>query len=348
MENRMKGLAMKAGLLPVVLPLFLAVNAHAASFDCGKTTTKIEKMICTVQELSTLDEKMANTYEKALPKAPDSAVVKQQQKEWLKERDSCLERACLNDQYQLRLGELQRIIDLVPLAATEESHYFEKESEKLKVIQDVVRRQSFVWYNPYDKEPEFCTEFKNDFIKGLHLEVVEPDFRSDDVHDPRFAKLNRCENPQIHPDESFEGEFWGIKHLGGPPFRYYSFELDGNPKNGKEDILYSETAETDSGTGYTWIDSQKCIIRVGAGQSTRLKDSPRYLYRLTILAKYKGELIMVGISPTPWAPNPTSYYFDMWRFAKKEHLLECAFHFDIKQNKKIKTQSNDTHGGKDQ
>jgi len=326
-----------------------AVNSvQAASFDCAKAASKVEKMICADAELSELDEKMAKAYDKALPKAPDPSVVKQQQKEWLRERNLCMNRTCLHNQYQLRLGELQRIIDLVPLTTTEESHYFAKESEKLKVIRDVVRRQSFVWYHPYMQEPEFCKAFKKDFIDGLHLEPVEPDFRTDDAHDPRFDKLNRCtEYYRQGAEEPEQGAFWGVEYWGGPPYRYYSVELDGNPANGQEVILYHEpTVELrTNGTGYSWIDPQTCVSRAGAGQITPRKDATRSLYRLTALAKYKGELIMVGINPSAWAAEITSYNFAMWRLSEKDNLLECAYHFDIKKNKAIDTQSIENHGG---
>lgn len=341
----------KAGLLLVVLALLSTATAQSAGFDCAKATTKIEKMICADSELSRLDKEMKKAFDKALPKAPDPSVVKQQQKKWLSERNHCMNRTCLHDQYQLRLGELQRIIDLVPLTTTEESYYFAKESEKLKVIRDVVRRQSFAWYNPHDKEPEFCKAFKKDFIEGLHLEPVEPDFRTDDAHDPRFAKLNNCtEYYRQGAEEPEQGAFWGVEYWGGPPYRYYSVELDGNSDNGKEVILYHEpTVELrTNGTGYGWIDLHSCISKAGASQDTRWRDTPRYLYRLTTLAKYKGELIMVGISPSAWAAEITSYNFKMWRFSKREHLLECAYHFDIKNNKATDTLPAEPHGGKRQ
>ncbi len=42
----------------------LSTHANAASFDCNKATTWIEKTICTNTELSDLDEAMAKNIEK--------------------------------------------------------------------------------------------------------------------------------------------------------------------------------------------------------------------------------------------------------------------------------------------
>ena len=326
MRKRIVRLVIKVVLLFIVLSLFLPFNVQASSFDCSKAANNAEKIICADEDLSKLDEEMAKIYERALPKAPDSSVVKEQQREWLKERDLCSDSSCLKGQYQLRIAEVKRIIDLIPLSDTEESHYFEYESEKLKVIRDIVRRQSFRWYHPYMKEPEYCTEFKRDFIKGEHLVAVEPDFRTNNPNDKKFEALNRCLDARVHPNESVDGEFWGVKNLGGPPFRFYSLDVDNNPANGKEYILYIEPIrKNNSDTGYVWIDSNECLIKAGAGQGTMRKDNQRKLYRFTTLAKYKGELIMVGIDPSPGSPSPTAYEFNMWRFDKEKHLLECAF-----------------------
>jgi uncharacterized protein len=46
--------------------LVFLTTAQAASFDCGKASTKIEQMICNNQELSDLDSKMAKSYKDAL------------------------------------------------------------------------------------------------------------------------------------------------------------------------------------------------------------------------------------------------------------------------------------------
>lgn len=97
---------MKRLLLILLGGLTLSFAAHAASFDCGKASTKVEKLICADAELSKLDEAIAKVYGEVLKKFPDEALLKKQQREWLKARNRCKEVSCLGDYYRGRLAEL--------------------------------------------------------------------------------------------------------------------------------------------------------------------------------------------------------------------------------------------------
>ncbi len=67
-----------------MLPFLLSVYLHAASFNCAKARTPIEKAICASYELSMADDKLAQAYGAALAKAPDAAdLVRASQREWL-------------------------------------------------------------------------------------------------------------------------------------------------------------------------------------------------------------------------------------------------------------------------
>ncbi len=61
--------------------------ARAASFDCAKATTEVEKRICADPELSSADEKLAETYKAALAASLRPGLLRDQQQGWLKERD---------------------------------------------------------------------------------------------------------------------------------------------------------------------------------------------------------------------------------------------------------------------
>ena len=78
----------------------------AASFDCGKAQSTVEKMICADAELSKLDEEIAKVYGEVLKKIPDEALLKKRQRERLKARNLCNDISCLGDYYRGRLAEL--------------------------------------------------------------------------------------------------------------------------------------------------------------------------------------------------------------------------------------------------
>lgn len=336
MNDKNMKLRLKLVLLLAVLPVCLVAKAQGASFDCSKATTKIEKMICADAGLSNLDEELTKAYLKAMEKAPDPVAFKLQQQGWLKERNVCPDAACLKDQYQLRIGELNRIISLVPLAEGQESHYFEKEADKLKVMQDIVRRQgqAFSFSPPYMKEPDYCSEFMKDFIAGRNFVAIEPDFQSNDKDDPRFARFNRClEN---HPERpAGEGDFYVIGILGGPPYRYYHIDVDGNPETGKEDVVYSEWEDGRVGsTGYSWIDARECTVRGGTSMYMGAwQNVPRHLYRLNTIVLYKGIPMSLEIHPTYWDTEPAKYSFDAMRFMRDKGQVSCGWS-PVSDNKK--------------
>lgn len=85
----------------------LMTMAQAASFDCAKAQTTIEKLICGDNELSKLDEALSNTYQQVIEKSADKPKAIKEQKQWLKEvRNACQDTSCLNSAYQKRIDEL--------------------------------------------------------------------------------------------------------------------------------------------------------------------------------------------------------------------------------------------------
>ena len=91
----------------------LSTHANAASFDCNKATTWIEKTICTNTELSDLDEAMAKKYREDINNAAnneDSEVYRNNviidQKLWLTfQRNTCKDTECLIREYTEHIEE---------------------------------------------------------------------------------------------------------------------------------------------------------------------------------------------------------------------------------------------------
>ena len=105
------------GVLPALALLFAAAApaAEAASFDCAKARTKVEKEICATPALSRLDEQLAAAYRAVMARTPTPAEVSLHQRWWLRERDNGPEGAtpegpytgdALAHHYRQRLDEL--------------------------------------------------------------------------------------------------------------------------------------------------------------------------------------------------------------------------------------------------
>jgi uncharacterized protein YecT (DUF1311 family) len=84
----------------------MALPAHSASFDCAKAATKVEKLICADAGLSKLDEDLNAAYKTALQDKKQSDSIKQAQKQWVKERDGCVDVDCVKRAYDIRLSAL--------------------------------------------------------------------------------------------------------------------------------------------------------------------------------------------------------------------------------------------------
>jgi len=86
--------------------IMLSVTAQAASFDCAKATTAVEKLICADAELSKLDDELNAAYKTALQDEKQPEAIRQAQKQWMKERNVCVDAACVKGAYETRLKAL--------------------------------------------------------------------------------------------------------------------------------------------------------------------------------------------------------------------------------------------------
>jgi len=105
----------KLFIITVLLGLF-STQAIAASFDCNKAASWLEKTVCSNPELSKLDEELAKAYHDALASLSREGQkeTKQYQRQWLKELSSCQSVGCLKDVYKERIKQLQHSLIKFP------------------------------------------------------------------------------------------------------------------------------------------------------------------------------------------------------------------------------------------
>jgi uncharacterized protein YecT (DUF1311 family) len=109
-------------LLFALVPLCGIATAHAASFDCAKARTGVEKAVCADPQLSEYDERIAAAYKRELDEwdGKIKAYVREDQRHWLAEirriddSDSEIDAACaqgdlscLRREYRLRTDEIE-------------------------------------------------------------------------------------------------------------------------------------------------------------------------------------------------------------------------------------------------
>ena len=105
---------MKA-LLAVILAT-VAFCANATSFNCRAAKSAVEYLICENADLGELDDELNEAYALALKSSPDLA---QSQKEWLANRDNCMDADCVKHAYLERIDYLSRTPSNTDYAAVE-------------------------------------------------------------------------------------------------------------------------------------------------------------------------------------------------------------------------------------
>ena len=75
----------------MVISLAITIgNAQAASFDCSKAKSKLEKRVCSDPALGKADEQLAKAYSKALKGFIIPGFIKESQRAWLYSASYCL------------------------------------------------------------------------------------------------------------------------------------------------------------------------------------------------------------------------------------------------------------------
>ena len=85
---------------------------YAASFDCGKASTWVEKAICASPRLSELDDELGTLYRHEWDRTPDAGgardEVRSRQLDWLRDtRNVCSGEACIEVAYSQRITALR-------------------------------------------------------------------------------------------------------------------------------------------------------------------------------------------------------------------------------------------------
>ena len=84
---------------------FAAPLASAASFNCAKAVSPVEKMVCANPELSRLDDYLNGSYKRAVERVGDKLAMREWQRSWLKSGtlNDCKTTECVKLAYGTRV-----------------------------------------------------------------------------------------------------------------------------------------------------------------------------------------------------------------------------------------------------
>ncbi|AFU98232.1 lysozyme inhibitor LprI family protein [Simiduia agarivorans] len=81
------------------------------TFDCRLAESQVTEHICAHPQLGLLDQHLARAFRLAQSQAADPAMLKAEQRGWIKGRDDCWKsddlNACITDAYKRRIAELE-------------------------------------------------------------------------------------------------------------------------------------------------------------------------------------------------------------------------------------------------
>jgi uncharacterized protein len=97
---------MRPTVWATLMCLVLTSWARAATFDCDKASTSVEKVICSDTRLTNLDDQLGRRYKDALAASSNSGALKAEQKAWLSSRNQCKDSDCIIKAYDDRISVL--------------------------------------------------------------------------------------------------------------------------------------------------------------------------------------------------------------------------------------------------
>ena len=128
----------------------------AASFDCAKTISQIEKIICNDATLSRLDEDLAVKFRNSIANSPE---LRQQQIDWLRNsRDKCETVDCLVTAYHIQIKKLDEPQQAQPARPIAETASIQAPVNPVSIFMDMQYFlgssslfKEYTWSNPKEK-----------------------------------------------------------------------------------------------------------------------------------------------------------------------------------------------------
>lgn len=146
-------------LLIIFAGLVLVVSARAASFDCAKAGTKVERLICADPEISKLDDGLAASYKAALQNQSQAEEIRQSEKLWILLRNDCTDAGCIKKSYEDRLSFFKSLtsIPMTPSVEKYDNDYVRDLNAKTYLPAHVDRQEG----EPYQaaRDPHVCSLF---------------------------------------------------------------------------------------------------------------------------------------------------------------------------------------------
>jgi len=186
-------------LLTLLLPVAQITAEISPSFDCHKTRTKVERLICESPTLSRLDVMLDGAYRSALAASPTPGKLREEQRTWLKSRNYCKDVQCLEKDYRDRLEALYLTDGPDHAASRGALEGYGETRRTIPTVIDILRKADKLEPgSKVIKNAPICEALVEAVRNGGDFKVVPPDV--DNVHfdDPRLQPyLRDCDKGRM-------------------------------------------------------------------------------------------------------------------------------------------------------
>lgn len=136
------------------------------------------------------------------------------------------------------------------------------DAEAFGKLRHIVNRKPFLFRDTFavlPGEKAFCEGLMKDVQANRNVRVIEPYLRTDSITDPRLKPWKDCIESYV-PPEPWKGGPAQYPVLGTRSVRAYRADIDNDPRNGLEDLLYAEWdfKDTPGPAGIAWWDLKVC------------------------------------------------------------------------------------------
>ena len=168
-------------------------------------------------------------------------------------------------------------LDSTVPAPTIPSATHKTDRELYEALRRILQTRSFFPTTETSDTPECSMTLAS--LRNNRVLIVEPVVRTDSAVDPRLKVFAACDTKENEGRNEIGQPFQRLSQLGTRSFRYWRGELDGNPENGDEHLVY---AEWDTSAAYarlgpvgiTAVDLNECSLWWGAGSEQNDRRQP--------------------------------------------------------------------------
>ena len=223
------------------------------------------------------------------------------------------------------------VVPLISFSTNAQDNSEDREADKSARVRSILSTKPMFQASPQSNQRygKFCSKFLSDFRLQQNVEHIEPITRTNNPEDPAFERYNRCRTFE-HPGGWAVEYFDSIKvDVGDKNFKLFRINLDGNRKNGLEEVIYGER-DFDSclngcNASYSMINLKTCTRDASLSGTIRYDRTTKELIsgQLSGLIRYKRKTYFYSLDQLDDQSHSPEFFLTLFPFSRSATAV-CA------------------------